>query len=292
MSKLLSNARVLHLEPTDVCQAECPQCAREIEVTFNKNVQHRLTVETLKSLIPTTFIQQLDKMFMCGNYGDPAAGYPAEIFEYFRSINPDIVLGMHTNGGIGSTRFWKKLATIINKSRDYVIFSIDGLADTNHIYRKNVLWNNIINNAKTFIDNGGNAHWEMIVFEHNEHQIADVEQLARRLGFKILRYKVSKRHIEHPVNWLNPPKNYSLQVDYSDVISCQALKENSVYLSARGIWHPCCWMGHNNGPTVEEFDGIQQSWNNEPNLICKSVCSIKESGTNFTNQWKKEIILN
>jgi hypothetical protein len=30
----LRNIKVLHLEPTDVCQAECPLCARETDKNF------------------------------------------------------------------------------------------------------------------------------------------------------------------------------------------------------------------------------------------------------------------
>jgi MoaA/NifB/PqqE/SkfB family radical SAM enzyme len=288
---MLKSPKVLHLEITDVCQAACPQCAREYDKNFNKKIQRWLTVDNIKNLVPTDTIKQLDKMFMCGNYGDPAAGSAIEIFNYFRQINPNITLGMNTNGGMQSTRWWQLLGTILNQERDYVVFSIDGLEDTNHLYRKNVIWKNVIKNATAFIEAGGRAHWEMIIFEHNEHQIDAVEKLARELGFYILRHKVSRRHSYIPIENLNPPKKYDNSTQFSNKINCHALEENSIYLSTRGEYHPCCWQGYIGGPTIDKFDDLINSWNSEPNSICKQTCGVSSNKTAFTNQWRKEIQL-
>ena len=39
--------RVLHLEPTDVCQAACPLCARETDENFDKSQKHHLTIDQI-----------------------------------------------------------------------------------------------------------------------------------------------------------------------------------------------------------------------------------------------------
>ena len=54
--------------------------------------------------------------------------------------------------------------------RTLIIFGIDGLEDTNHIYRKNVKWKKLEENIKIYIKYGGTASWQFIVFEHNKHQ--------------------------------------------------------------------------------------------------------------------------
>lgn len=219
MSTLLDTVRVLHLESTDVCQAACPLCARETEIDFDKNTHNYLTVDLIKDLIKEQTISQLDKMFMCGNYGDPAANRQStDIFSYFRKVNNNIVLGMNTNGGLQSTDWWIELANILNQSHDYVVFSIDGLEDTNHIYRRNVNWNRVIKNAEAFIRAGGSAHWDMLVYAHNEHQVDDCEQLAREMGFTWFRAKVSKR--QSTVNWLSQPKNWSRPIDVDGPVDC------------------------------------------------------------------------
>lgn len=289
---MLKSPKILHLEITDICQAACPQCAREYDSNFDSNIKHSLTVDDISRFITVETIQKLDKMFMCGNYGDPAAGNAIEICNYFRKVNPDITLGMNTNGGLQSTRWWQLLGSIINRQKDYVVFSIDGLKDTNHLYRKNVVWDRTIKNASAFIEAGGRAHWEMIVFEHNEHQIEQVEKLAKDLGFYILRYKVSRRHNLIPITGLNPPKNYPEKTELSNTIRCQALEENSVYLSSQGILHPCCWHGNRGGIQLEEFSTLVDSWSHVPNSVCRQTCSVVANESNFANQWRKEIVLN
>ena len=113
-------------------------CARETDPDFRKDLKHHLRVEHIQQHFSDRVIGNLDKMFMCGNYGDPAAGYyTMDIYRYFRKINPDIVLGMNTNGALQTTFWWHELGKLFNQLQDYVVFSIDGLADTNATYRKN-----------------------------------------------------------------------------------------------------------------------------------------------------------
>jgi hypothetical protein len=40
-------------------------------------------------------------------------------------------------------------------------------------------------NVKAFIDAGGNAVWEYLIFEHNEHQVEQARQMSKDLGFVI-----------------------------------------------------------------------------------------------------------
>jgi sulfatase maturation enzyme AslB (radical SAM superfamily) len=283
--------KILHLEPTDACNAACPQCARETDSNFDKNTVHQLSLEQITQLIDDNLIGKLDKMFMCGTYGDPAAGKSTlDIYRYFREINPTITLGMNTNGGLRDVNWWTQLAGLLNQTKDYVVFSIDGLSDTNHIYRANVNWNKVIENAKAFIDAGGSAHWDMLVFDHNNHQVDQAESLAKKMGFKWFRAKVSKRFNSHPVDFLNPPKGWRDPIVTEGKISCQALIESSVYISAKGVIHPCCWVGSIKTATLDQFSFIQDSWTTEqPYEICKNTCTKNVSGTSFTNQWQREI---
>lgn len=282
--------KILHLEPTDACNAACPQCARETDQTFDKNNLHHLTVDQINKLLIPGTIKQLDKMYMCGDYGDPAAGkHTLEIYKHFRSLNPNITLGMNTNGGLRTTDWWKDLGKIIKNKQDYVIFSIDGLEDTNHIYRVNVNWSRVIENVEAFISAGGNAHWDMLVFEHNEHQVNECEKLARELGFKWFRAKTSRRHTKHPVSFLNQPKGYLDPTIENGTINCQALEEKSLYISAQGKIFPCCWQGSTEY-TIDKFAILQKSWNSiDSNKICKQTCTKLNNVTSFTNQWRKEV---
>lgn len=281
---ILRDIKVLHLEPTDVCQAACALCARETDKNFRKDRQHHLTMDQILQVFVQEKIKQLDKMFMCGNYGDPAAGkHTLDIFQEFRKINPDIVLGMNTNGGLQTTFWWYELAKIMNQSQDYVVFSIDGLEHTNATYRRNVVWNKVMSNARSFIEAGGSAHWDMLVYRHNQHEVNECEQLARDMGFTWFRAKVSKRgfteSLQFPTGW-QPIEKQAIG------ISCHALREQSVYIDAQGRLGPCCWLGSRQKDFVIDVDAIPTQ-----DIVCSNTCGSSTSGTAFEQQWQKEVAL-
>jgi MoaA/NifB/PqqE/SkfB family radical SAM enzyme len=223
---------------------------------------------------------------MCGVYGDPAAGKNTlDLYQQFRNINPNITLGMNTNGALQSTFYWHELGRLFNQPRDYVVFSIDGLEDTNPVYRVNSNWSKLIANVEAFISAGGSAHWDMLVYQHNQHQVDACKQLANDMGFKWFRAKVSKRplnnKLEFPIGWQIP------NVDQG-AIKCIAETEKSAYIDAQGQLYPCCWM-----PSEEsQFKEIKLTWKSEkPNLVCQSTCAGNRTGNSFTNQWQQEIEL-
>src|SRR5215213_2829455 len=145
--------RQVHLELTDKCNAACPQCARS-DHGGPVNPQLPLTELSLldsKAIFAEEFLKQLHRLTACGSYGDPiVARECAEIFEYFRACNPRIKLGIHTNGGTRSVGFWQRLGRLMPSGMGYVRFGIDGLEDTNHIYRRNVRWPTLMRNVKAF----------------------------------------------------------------------------------------------------------------------------------------------
>lgn len=286
----LRDISVLHLESTDLCQAACALCARETDVNFRKDQQHHLTMHKILQVFDADKIAKLDKMFMCGNYGDPAAGrYTLDIYREFRNLNPGIVLGMNTNGGIQHTVWWYELGRMLHQAQDYIVFSIDGLESTNHVYRKNVNWNKVMQNALAFIDAGGSAHWDMLVYRHNQDQVDACEQLARDMGFRWFRAKVSKRgftnRLEAPIGWTDPRTQGTR-------INCHALREQSVYIDAQGRLSPCCWLGARQHDFVTDFDEVKNSWDSmQPNVVCLDTCGTVSGNTNFSNQWQREVQL-
>lgn len=257
----------VHLEITEKCQAGCSMCARN-EGPNGSLLQHltnaELSIEDCRSIFPKEFIKQLDVMYMCGNYGDPImARDTLEVFEYFRYANPSMRLNMYTNAGARNSDWWRDLAAVMY-SRGRVTFSVDGLEDTNHIYRENVQWDRVINAMESFIGAGGQAEWHFLVFKHNEHQVDEARELAKKLGFKNFipkrtgRWPTGKsvyKHLEQAekkeyVHRVNEFKAHVVKKFGSydkflnnTVIGCRVLKEKSVYVSAEGLVVPCCWIG-------------------------------------------------
>lgn len=199
--------KIVQMETSSVCNAACPTCARERFLQFNKKTAVSLSLTKVKEIFTEKFIANLDYLDMCGNTGDPAAAPETiEIFKYFRKINNSMAFGMHTNGSLRDTSWWKNLGQVLSRSQDRCVFGIDGLEDTNHIHRVNTNFKKIIQNSQAFIKAGGNAHWHFLVFEHNEHQVEEARALSQDLGFRNFTPKVSNRFFMN-IKHIQPPKS-------------------------------------------------------------------------------------
>ena len=179
----------LHIELSSLCNATCPLCPRHISTSPNTRldlVQQQISTQQFKNYFDKKIIQGLDKVLYCGTMGDPVTNKDLiDIVTHVTEINPNCEQVINTNGGLRSEKFWKQLAEIFNNDARKVTFSIDGLEDTNHLYRRNVQWEKVIHNVKTFINHGGHARWEFLVFKHNQHQIDQARALSQTLGFKL-----------------------------------------------------------------------------------------------------------
>ena len=293
----------LHVEPTSVCNAECPMCARNIN---GKGLNPYITLKSLplkwfKDNIQPNKIKQLDKMFFCGNVGDPASAPELiEIAKYFKQHNPNIVVGLNTNGGLKTKDWWKRLGEVLQGPLDYCVFSIDGLEDTNHIYRRNVKWEKIMENAKSFISTKASAHWDMLVFEHNKHQVDEAKQLAKEMGFTWFRSKETDRWDTYTENLgIQPAGPYTLKKynKTSDIV-CEKDRDSSIFLDYTGKFWPCCHMAeaYLNKIGYELHNDIREYNNKElfkeysvrfttdtPFYICKRACGTKHGKR---SQWK------
>lgn len=192
----------MHLELTTRCNAACPMCPRHIKNGSEINPRlpmTEITLDQFKSWFPKEFLQQMRRVYACGNYGDPlAARDTLEIYKYIRECNDKVGLVIHTNGSARPKSWWEELAKIMNGGpdgtrQDYVIFSVDGLWDTNHLYRRNTSFEKIHENMKAYTAAGGIAKWDYIVFEHNEHQVEQAKQIAKDLGFQYFNIKKTTR---------------------------------------------------------------------------------------------------
>lgn len=266
------------LEITSYCNAACPQCPRN----FNgRGINPHMPLTHLpRNVINTSFTQELcqrlRQVFFCGSYGDPIM-HPEflDILRDFRSKNPTLWLYIHTNGGVRDRDYWQEIAHIM-AGYGQIDFGIDGLENTLHLYRKNVKYNNAIENAKAFIAAGGRAQWNFIVFKHNEHQVEEVKRLGKMFGFFNVLIRKTGRFLNHQTlteldEWpvhngyvLEPPTNAEyrnssmlslpkLKKEYTDIkdyfstteIHCDALKGNKVAINCSGLVLPCNFFNHN-----------------------------------------------
>ena len=266
------------LEITTYCNAACPQCPRN---NNGVGINHRMPLCHLeRTVIDRSFnselCNRLQQIFFCGSYGDPIM-HPdfLDILRDFRRKSPTLWLYVHTNGGAHDSEYWAEIAQIMN-GYGQIDFGIDGLEDTLHLYRRNVKYHRVIQNARAFITAGGRAQWNFIVFRHNQHQIEQVQQLGKELGFfNVLIRKTGRffnhRTINELASWpvqdeyvLEPPnlpeyrnssmlflpdlkKQYANIRDYFDTteIRCDAMIGPKVAVNAEGLVLPCNFFNHN-----------------------------------------------
>ena len=184
-----------HIELTTKCNAGCPLCPRFVKNTPVRSSRIELwemTIEQVKEWFPVELIQKVGSINFCGNFGDPCSCKDLyEIVEYFHLNNKDTKIEIRTNGGAQSVKFWEKIGLLSAESNKklIVIFSVDGLEDTNDLYRRNVKWDILNRNITTFTKNGGYGFQEFLIFNHNEHQIEEASEQNKKWGLRLITYK-------------------------------------------------------------------------------------------------------
>ena len=264
-------ATFLEWEITTACNASCPQCPRNDHggKTWGNLPIVQVDKDWVVDHLPESFVKQLTRVDFCGTYGDPIMNnYLKDIVKWLQEVNPSLYITIKTNGGLRNLEWWADLGKILNGA---VYFALDGLSDTHHLYRRGVSFDTVIDNATSFINAGGTAHWAYIVFKHNQHQINEARALAISLGFKEFNVKNTNRffdkkhqftdklavnvnadetpyYLEVPdiqeyvndsykkINFVD--KNYGL----TSTVDCRFKKLNRVYLSAEGYVFPCGWL--------------------------------------------------
>jgi MoaA/NifB/PqqE/SkfB family radical SAM enzyme len=258
------------LEITNNCQASCPMCARISNGMQNPNlVISSWTLDEYKKIMNDEVLHQLKEIEFCGNFGDPVMNNDLlDMCRYTRDISSSVNIIIKTNGGIRNASWWYSLSKIL-KENSIVVFAIDGLKDTNHIYRKGTDFDKIIENAVSFIGGGGYAVWDMLVFQHNEHQVEAARELSQSIGFKQLNVKGTSRFIEteegtvFPVNDNKGNFKYNLRPGSSNpikfvdkkllenyktlstqvTINCQVKNTKEIYIDSHKHIYPCCFTG-------------------------------------------------
>lgn len=273
-----NSATSLHIELTDKCQAACPMCARNISGGADRPFvgNSEITLAKFKEWFTSDFLKGLTKFYACGNYGDPIIAQDClEIYKHVRSVNPNCVLSMNTNGSARTEDWWTELASVM-KEGDKVLFGIDGFEDSHVLYRRGTSWSKIISNATAFIKAGGNAYIDCLVFKHNQHEVDVFRKEMLNLGFKDVNFKYTRRfygmqqfpvkdklgQVEYflepaideqpllPLNVLSKDTSKWATIVETSNVNPACLKQNEIYVDARGNVFPCCWIGSD---WVEEF---------------------------------------
>lgn len=184
----------VNIDASSRCNLRCPGCARTKDLERGKN---SFTVEDLPIDYFKAFVRpenNIDTLTFNLTLSDPI--YSGTLFQMLDHVNTmgdkRPKMDFSTNGSGRNERWWKKFTSGL-RDYDRVAFAIDGLAETNHIYRVNAEWDSIILGINTLQETAREQNkiirtiWRYVVFEHNYHQLLDAVDLASELGINRFR---------------------------------------------------------------------------------------------------------
>jgi len=263
-----------HIEPTSKCTLECPLCDRTwFYETFKRRNLHEINVDNI-----VKFVGANSKVGLCGNNGDPI--YHSNFLELIQKFKDNnCSLHIHTNGSAKTKAWWNKLKAMLTKD-DRITFAIDGLEDTNHLYRKNAKWNSIMTAIDTLKDRQFKMTWQFIPFKHNQHQILEAGNLSKALGFDEFKLLQSDRWLgkkdlmpdrEYVDNYYKTQQEVLINPEFSVDMQPKCLKNNlpseSLYVDAEGDFYPCCWISTYRYRYKSVFSPKQKQFNIRDNTL-------------------------
>jgi len=286
----------LDIENSSICNANCPQCTRELYGSDHSWFNETYLTTEFFDRIPNEIYTGLEKILFSGTMGDPcAAPNFIEVIKKVRSKTKALIK-ISTNGGMKNSSFWTQLAEALGPNSE-VVFAIDGLEDTNHIYRVNVNYDKVMKNSAAFINAGGIAVWKFIAFRHNQHQVEQTREKSIELGF--IRFETIRSHRFITDNILGrqfygsdgtliePPKDDTLKHEVlfqplvrvddwlkqseDKPIDCFAQFNKSIYIDSQGNLYPCCFLGSYNYAKkplnlIDGWDDLYEEYKNSINL--------------------------
>jgi MoaA/NifB/PqqE/SkfB family radical SAM enzyme len=285
-NSFVSEAHAIQMEISTKCNALCPSCVRtddttlrHVRSTIPKNKE--LSLEIFEQILNSEFIKKTKEIEFCGTLDEPLAH--SQFIEICRLIadSPyNISIMIHTNGGLRNESYFAQLAEILAKAgeKSRIRFSIDGLGETNAVYRYQTQFERIHANLRAFLDAGGRAVWQTVVFPWNEHQVQEMRSMAKDMGCIAF--------------FARPDRSFASQLGFekiqeirsSDVTPREAMPKGSkermqkifarldrevsciykderkmIYVSWDGLIWPCCFWG-NARYVNEEKRSLMEKW--------------------------------
>jgi MoaA/NifB/PqqE/SkfB family radical SAM enzyme len=241
-----------------VCNSYCPPCHRytvqDGELFHNPYVKLgvNLELDVIERVFENSRITDDCFVDLVGLVGEPIA-HPKfmEIVDIIYKHRPNAAINLHTNGGLRTEKMFYDLGKKFNK-HSWIKFSLDGLEDTNGIYRIGVDYNKVVANMRAFIDGGGRAIWKFVTFKWNEHQVEQAEALSKEYGcykfqqdwdvndqdidifMAAAQKKINKKTASRVADFIEVPENRSRKIKDK----CFSYKK--IYVNAHGYVIPCC----------------------------------------------------
>ena len=275
-----SRPYTFHIELTDKCNAGCPMCPRTDAMNFCKSDREKvfnveLSLDDFKQHFTDEFCARTEEIVFGGAYGDPlAASQLIEIADHLTARG--VRLAVSTNGSLRNPDWWRRFGQMMKRTGSRLELHIDGLADTNPLYRVNTFFEKIMENARAYIATGA-WHFHLATGDRDflERMWPTIDRAIGFAQFTLIdtirfsggprfEYRMpggETRHLELPtvkaadftapdggVGLIERPEAAAQEVVPAGThpgvngIDCKSAAFNRPYISAHGQVSACCWV--------------------------------------------------
>lgn len=235
----------LHIETTNRCVLACPGCPRTTWKDLLKSpvAKTDLDVDLLERFLDCDGGRKINRFYLCGDYGDSI--YYPDLLKLIERFRDKVSFEIVTNGSRQTEKFWNNLSSLLT-DKDRVTFSIDGLADTNHLYRINSDWPSIERGIDIIARSSAQMHWKTIVFNFNVEQLEKIKSFANAKGATFHAEKTHRfGNDDLKPNTQYVETNHLFQPDFTKnepiEIEPRCISEARV-ITADGYLSPCNWI--------------------------------------------------
>lgn len=232
----------LQIETTSRCTLACPACSRTLFAEHLKRPYPKfdLDLDDLACFLDCDTGRQIQTLVLCGDHGDTI--YYPRLFDLIDHFRPTKRFQIHTNGSYQTREFWNQLAERVTE-HDEIHFGIDGLEDTNHLYRRNSDWASIMLGLDIMSASAAQVVWNTIVFGFNQDHIQEISDFARSRGARF-QAKISSRFGD---NSLRPGDQYvdfarMYRQDLDQPVPIDPKCSRHWLITSQGYLQPCCWI--------------------------------------------------
>ena len=257
------------IELTSHCNAACPGCKRT-QLLIKKQP---FPLAHLDEQILFDCFSKIDMRDFCvkfyGVLGDPLL-HPKilDIIEWFLKQKARIQIS--TNTSLRSESWWRNLGHISAKTqRLTVAFAVDGLEDTNLMYRVGTNFQTISRNMRVYSEAKGLGEWVFIEFDHNIHQKDQARKMAQSMNFDFYIRRATRNIKDCKVTQARSKKNLSEKTQvistknttphrkadlYKKIINnqitvydphfidCKFFHGKGFFIACDGTVWPCCYL--------------------------------------------------
>jgi organic radical activating enzyme len=247
---MIDNLQGLHIEPTNICTLKCAGCARTrfIDQWPQHWHNHSLDIDQLLAFLDVDLAGK--SINLCGNYGDPI--YHPAFVEFVQKLKrTGACLSIVTNGSYRTADWWQSLTDLLG-SQDTIYFSIDGVPENFHQYRKNADWHSIKTGIDVAVTKSCRTVWKYIPFKFNQHDIDRARMLSQTLGLDEFMLDPSDRYDEQTKDLL-PDQTDMIGSRYTGMQLWKQQKDagalhpkcqsgNQHFITATGHYSSCCYL--------------------------------------------------